>query len=146
MALSPPIHHSPFRFPNVDRLAKSSHVYLCTCADGGSRVVVKLLLGPYPSALHTELAGKGLMPKLLQEPVFYPGGYTKVEMEYLDQADGWSSLQSFDGPASSDQLQRAFDSALCGLQECLRGKAVHGDLREPNIFLRCEKGVWKTDR
>lgn len=110
-------------------------MYRYSSSDGRPRVI-KLLLGSYPATLHTELAEKGLMPKLLVDPVTYPGGYTMVEMEYLDLSDGWSSLQFFRGQVDPDQVQRAFDHALRGLQECLGGKAVHGDLRAPNIMVR----------
>ena len=92
-------------------------MYRYNSSDGRPRVI-KLLLGSYPATLHTELAEKGLMPKL--------GGYTMVE----------SSLHFFRGQVDPDQVQRAFDLALMGLQECLGGKAVHGDLRAPNIMVR----------
>ena len=48
--------------------------------------MIKLLLGSYPATLHTELAEKGLMPKL--------GVYTMVE----------SSLHFFRGQVDPDQV------------------------------------------
>ena len=106
---------------------------------GGLRVV-KIILGTYPTALHHEIAGKGLMPKLLEEPMHYPGGYTMVEMEYLDAADGWATLASFSGAADPRAVAGACNDALQKLHACLEGKAVHGDLRAPNIFIRWECG------
>ena len=125
------------RFVDLERLVNTSYVYRYRSTAGGLRVV-KIILGTYPTALHHEIAGKGLMPKLLEEPMHYPGGYTMVEMEYLDPADGWASLQSFTGPADPGDVERACNYALQGLHESLGGKAVHGDLRAPNVFIRSE--------
>ena len=59
-----------------------------------------------------------------------------VEMEYLDPADGWASLYHFSNLADPLDVENACTSALHGLQDCLGGTAVHGDLRAPNIFIR----------
>ena len=134
---APPTHLAG-RFTNLKRLAATGFVYRFQNhpADGGLRVV-KILLGSYPTTLHRELAAKGFMPELLAEPIAYPGGYMMVEMEYLDPADGWASLYNFnDSSADPLNVEIACKNALLGLQDCLGGTAVHGDLRAPNIFIR----------
>ena len=128
--------HLTGRFTDLKRLAMSGFVYrFQNPADRGLRVV-KILLGSYPTTLHRELASKGFMPELLAEPIAYPGGYMLVEMEYLDPADGWASLYHFSNLADPLDVENACTSALLGLQDCLGGTAVHGDLRAPNIFIR----------
>ena len=57
-----------------------------------------------------------------------------VEMEYLDPAEGWVQLHSYEG--DTDALEAALLGALAGLQQCLGGSAVHGDLRRQNIVVR----------
>ena len=131
-----PRPHLTGRFTNLNRLAMPGFVYrFQNPVDGGLRVV-KIVQGTYPTILHQELAAKGLMPELLAEPIAYPGGYILVEMEYLDPADGWASLYNFSDPADPLAVETACKSALIGLQDCLEGSAVHGDLRAPNIFIR----------
>ena len=128
--------HLTGRFTDLKRLAMSGFIYrFQNPADRGLRVV-KILLGSYPTTLHRELASKGFMPELLAEPIAYPGGYMLVEMEYLDPADGWASLYHFSNLADPLDVENACTSALLGLQDCLGGTAVHGDLRAPNIFIR----------
>ena len=61
--------------------------YLCKDSAGKS-VVAKFVAGPYPQALHEELASKFLAPQLLSTSEL-PGGFTYVEMEYMDPSEGW---------------------------------------------------------
>ena len=98
--------------------------------------MIKLLLGSYPATLHTELADKGLMPRLLVDPpVTYPGGYTMVEMEYLDPSDGWSSLPFFQVQVDSDQVERAFYHAFRRLDKFFGWNVLHGHLRVAQTLL-----------
>ena len=126
-------------FDDLERLVPNRYVYSYRHPSGGLRVL-KLLMGEYPTELHEALAGEELMPKLLSPPKQYPGEYTLVEMEYLDAADGWATLASFSGAADPRAVAGACNDALQKLHACLEGKAVHGDLRAPNIFIRWECG------
>ncbi len=126
-------------FDDLERLVPNRYVYSYRHPSEGLRVL-KLLLGEYPTELHEALAGAELMPKLLASPKQYPGEYTLVEMEYLDPADGWASLASFSGAADPLVVAEACNAALQKLHACLEGKALHGDLRAPNIFIRWERG------
>ena len=65
-----------------------------------------------------------------------PGGFLLLVLEFLDPTDGWMSLENFDdATTSSEKLRAACLRALESLQTCLDGKAVHGDLRSPNVFI-----------
>lgn len=55
-------------------------------------------------------------------------------MEYLDPSNGWTPLLAYQGDASA--LETALQKAMSAFHQCLDGKAVHGDLRPPNIFVR----------
>lgn len=57
-----------------------------------------------------------------------------VEMDYLDPSEGWTPLLAYQGDASA--LETALQKAISAFHQCLDGKAVHGDLRPPNIFVR----------
>jgi len=124
------------RFKYVEKLHPHSHVYLCK--DEGQALVAKLVeRDKYAVDLHKELDAKGLAPKLLHDIHTYPGGFMLVEMEYLDPDDGWQRL---DGATAHDftALSAACTGALRGLQQCLGGHAVHGDLRACNIYVRAK--------
>ncbi len=121
------------RFVKVDRLPGTGYVYLCK-DDNGALSVVKLVLGRYPTDLHRELEAKALAPKLLSSPQPFPGGYTMIQMAYLDPNEGWELLSS--AHRKTDIDKSVFSSAIKNFQSCLGGKAVHGDLRPNNIFCR----------
>ncbi|KAK9827443.1 hypothetical protein WJX74_002905 [Apatococcus lobatus] len=77
----------------------------------------------------------GVVPQLSQKrQKRYPGGQHLVEMEYLDPQHGWISLANFDGDWASARFM--LEELLQKWQACCDNKAVHGDLRPPNIFLR----------
>ena len=57
-----------------------------------------------------------------------------VEMEYLDPSEGWTPLLAYQGDVSA--LEPVIQKAISAFHQCLDGKAVHGDLRPPNIFVR----------
>ncbi len=123
------------RYHQVDQIAPHKHVYLASSAEGES-IVVKLMFVDYPCpwALHQEMAQAGITPKLVAPPSTY-GGVQAVRMEHLSRAEGWIPLQEFDGDwdAASDLCL----TALGCMQQCLSSHAVHGDLRAPNVMIRC---------
>ena len=114
--------------------AERKHVYLCT-DEGGQQTVAKICFSEYPWQLHQELAERSLTPALLPGKREFPGGVRLVEMGYLARAEGWMSLQDFDG--DWDEVEGLLRAALQELQQCCGGRAVHGDLREPNLLIRC---------
>ena len=115
-------------------------IFLCKDSSG-SKSVVKVVgshtcPAGYPSQLHRELAGIGLMPRLLSVRVIpgIPGGYSVVRMAHLALEDGWTRLDHVRTP--NPAIAAACEAALVKLQACLGGTAVHGDLRSPNIFVK----------
>ena len=122
--------------------SRSRHLYLCKRKVvppeelAEDVVVVKVVASrSYPSALHQELAEAGLMPCLFKSPKVYPGGFTVLQMVHLSSDEGWTRLDSV--PSIPDPaVVEACEAALVRLHGCLGGKAVHGDLRPPNIFIR----------
>jgi hypothetical protein len=75
-------HHQTFVVPktHVSCLRRDPPVYLARCAC---------------SQLHQEMSSKGLAPALLGEPSRWPGGFTLLEMEYLDPEDGWMQVRQY---------------------------------------------------
>ena len=100
----------------------------------GSFSFVKITNAPYPANLHQEAGDAGLVPRLHQDKGRFPGGQYLVEMEYLDPEDGWISLESFAG--DWEEARPILHALLEGWHACCNHKAVHGDLRAPNIALR----------
>ena len=89
----------------------------------------------YPLTLHKQLSSLGHAPDLFDVEQL-PGGFLLLVLEFLDPTDGWMSLEKFDDATTSpEMLQAACLGALKSLQTCLDGKAVHGDLRSPNVFI-----------
>ncbi|KAK9827446.1 hypothetical protein WJX74_002905 [Apatococcus lobatus] len=111
------------------------------CCSGHSikRSLMWVTTAPYPSTLHAEAGKAGVVPQLSQKrQKRYPGGQHLVEMEYLDPQHGWISLANFDGDWASARFM--LEELLQKWQACCDNKAVHGDLRPPNIFLRLLTG------
>lgn len=77
----------------MQRLNGNGQVYLCEDAEGGKLVAKVLPMRPeqYPSELHKELWRKGLAPEMLALEG-YNGGFSLVEMEYLDPGKGWVAV------------------------------------------------------
>lgn len=69
------------------------------------------------------------------QPERQPGGFTLIKTQYLDPAHGWKALSDYDG--DFEAVATAARKALKRWQTELDCKAVHGDLRTPNIFARC---------
>ena len=120
--------------------SRSRHLYLCKRKvvlpeELVEDVIVKVIANrSYPAQLHQELANIGLMPQLFKPPKVYPGGFTVLQMAYLSHDQGWERLDAVESPNLA--VVEACEAALRKLQNCLGGKAVHGDLRPPNIFIR----------
>lgn len=110
-----------------------SQTWRCSKADG-SVTFAKITTSPYPSALHEEAASKNLVPKLRPCEDRFPGSQYLVEMEFLEPQIGWIALSTFAGDWPS--AEQVLYQLLHQWQTCGEGKAVHGDLRPPNIFLR----------
>ena len=55
-------------------------------------------------------------------------------MAYLDPADGWVSLRSYNG--DWEQLEQLAKASVAALHKCLDSSAVHGDLSADNVFVR----------
>ena len=93
----------------------------------------KILPGhAYPVELHQELALKdlALKPAVTQ----LAGSFTLLETEFLSPSEGWIRLDNFRGDVEA--LDAACAEAIACLHSCLEGRAVHGDLRPPNMFVR----------
>ena len=131
------LHKRGFR--SITRLPGPGQVYLCI-SDQTTQVVkfVPARSYPYPEDLHVQLAQKRIAPKLLSPVKLLPGGFWFVEMEYLDPSEGWTSLLAYQGDVSA--LEPVIQKAISAFHQCLDGKAVHGDLRPPNIFVRVLDG------
>ena len=129
MAFLPTLH----RFESIEKLPNTSGlVYKCVDAQGKA-IVSKILPGhAYPLELHQELAVRGLAltPTVTQ----LAGNFTLLEAEFLAPSDGWMRLDGFRGDV--DALETACSEAVAVLHSCLEGRAVHGDLRPPNMFAR----------
>ena len=97
---------------NLQQMANSSYVHRYSSTDGRFRLV-KILLGTYPVALHTELADKGLMLKLLEKPVQYPGGYTVVESTWTQQTGGQAFRASVIRPILAKFSECSIVLSLC---------------------------------
>ncbi|KAK9827445.1 hypothetical protein WJX74_002905 [Apatococcus lobatus] len=118
-------------------LNSRSQTWPCEKKIGSSitSIFAKVTTAPYPSTLHAEAGKAGVVPQLSQKrQKRYPGGQHLVEMEYLDPQHGWISLANFDGDWASARFM--LEELLQKWQACCDNKAVHGDLRPPNIFLR----------
>ncbi len=61
-------------------------------------------------------------------------GVSVIKMAYLDPADGWVSLRSYNG--DWEQLEQLADASVAALHKCLDSFAVHGDLSADNVFVR----------
>lgn len=122
-----------FRFDFIEKLPETSGlVYKCIDAQGKA-IVSKILPGhAYPLELHQELALKGLA--LAPAVTRLAGNFTLLETEFLSPSEGWMRLDVFRG--DMDALETACSEAIAGLHSCLEGRAVHGDLRPPNMFAR----------
>ena len=55
-------------------------------------------------------------------------------MAYLNPDEGWVSLRSYQGDMG--MLAPMVDTALSMLHECLKARAVHGDLTADHILIR----------
>ena len=98
-------------------------------------VFAKVTTAAYPRSLHEEAGKAGVVPQLLDYQGPFPGDQYLVEMEYLDPQQGWVSLAAFEGDWES--ARSLLVELLERWQACCDKEAVHGDLRDPNIFLRC---------
>lgn len=90
------LHHlARRRFTHVQRLGGSSsgQVYLCEDEQGHKRVakLMPVCASQYPTALHDQLWQLGLTPQLLNLTE-HPGGFTLLEVEYLNPRDGWLAV------------------------------------------------------
>ena len=120
-------------FHSIEKIPKTSGlVYKCVDVQGKA-IMSKILPGQaYPLELHQELARKGLalMPAITR----LPGNFTLLQTEFLAPSEGWMRLDEFHGDV--DVLEKACFEAVAGLHSCLENRAVHGDLRPPNMFAR----------
>jgi len=112
----------------------SCKVYIIDRGESG-KVVGKIASDhqEYPVELHKEAAAKGLAPELVHTEAL-PGGFSYVEMEYLDERDGWCKLSEYQGDL--DAVRAPCKASLHELHACLGGQAVHGDVRPANIMIR----------
>ena len=102
----------------------ASMTWRCRKRDG-AMTFAKFTTDPYPWKLHKEASKVGVAPELVfQESL--PGSQYLAEMEFLDQS----------ATGAHRQHRTLLDAALQSFQACGNGKAVHGDLRPPNIFVR----------
>ena len=126
------------RFSSAQQLRSSptSLVYLCTDKENEAKqIIVKIIAGDsYPISLHEELAALGHAPTLHYHQRL-SGGFMLLCYEFLSATDGWVSLNHFDCKEALPLLQAACEKALSALHSCLGGRAVHGDMRPPNIFM-----------
>ena len=112
-------------------------MYLCepkTPSSGLPPYIAKVQSVPYPWHLHEELSALNLAPNLLTGQRQYPGGVEVIRMEYLDPAEGWTSLSSFSG--DWNKVEELVLAAVTKLHSCEDGLAVHGDLNPRNVLLR----------
>jgi hypothetical protein len=129
LAFSP----TPHRFASIEKFPQTSGLVYKSVDAHGKTIVSKIIPGhAYPLELHKELAEKGLAltPTVAQ----LPGNFTLLETEFLAPSEGWMRLDEFRG--NVDALETACSNAVACLHSCLDGRAVHGDLRPPNIFAR----------
>ncbi|KAK9827555.1 hypothetical protein WJX74_010196 [Apatococcus lobatus] len=110
-------------------------LYICDRADG-SCTVVKFTT-TYCLRLHELLSDADLAPKLV-DFVHLPGGWLKVEMQFLNNKE-WPSFQEVldEGDESKIELARAaIMPCLAFLHNMPDGPWVWGDARPNNIMLR----------
>ncbi|KAK9827850.1 hypothetical protein WJX74_005628 [Apatococcus lobatus] len=129
-----------FRRPSYEEVVHvgsnpRSSTWQCIKGDG-STTLPKITTAPYPSGLHQEAGQAGVVPQLRHTTRKYPGGQYLIEMDYLNPADGWLALNHFSGNWSA--AKKILEELLIQWQACCNGRAVHGDLRAPNIFLRVD--------
>ena len=86
----------------------------------------------YSKKLHLYLAKENLAPTLLAVEEL-PNGWKMVVMEMIKDATYW------DAGSASQNLKNELKRAL-NLMETK--KYVHGDLREPNILVKGDRGIY----
>ena len=95
------------------------------------------VVSPLPSAIATHVAALVLRCPCgcFVQPKRQPGGFTLIKTRYLDPAAGWKVLSDYDG--DFEAVATAARNALKRWQTKLSRAAVHGDMRTPNIYVRC---------
>ncbi|KXZ50022.1 hypothetical protein GPECTOR_18g175 [Gonium pectorale] len=110
--------------------------------EGGQarRVLVKFVGGRYGAEVHRAWHAAGVAPALYDVRSVGGSAYTMVVMELLRPEDGWvplcQALQDGGGEPLKAAVREALRRAQAGALETLGHKAVHGDVRRPNILVR----------
>ncbi|PNG99878.1 hypothetical protein TSOC_014332 [Tetrabaena socialis] len=108
-------------------------VYEAMRSADGVRVVVKFARS-YGVEAHRAWADHVLAPKVFRHEAL-PGGYHMVEMELLDEADGWMPLSAV-GAAVYDSVEEEALQRLTAAHTSSKPTFVHGDMRPANCMVR----------
>ncbi|KXZ51283.1 hypothetical protein GPECTOR_13g770 [Gonium pectorale] len=110
--------------------------------EGGEerRVLVKFVAGRYGAEVHRAWHAAGVAPALYDVRSVGGNTYVMVIMELLSPEDGWTPLgqapQHGGGKPLIDAVREALKRAHAAPLAKLGQKAVHGDVRCPNILVR----------
>lgn len=111
-------------------------VYTGTVLGTGQRVLVRVVR-LYGRDAHAAWAAAGLAPQLLQCKRL-PGGWYQVEMELLEEEDGWVELAFW----RSSDIEAAVRAAQAALEDAHKVQGpeqqvfAHGDARVMNVMVR----------